>query len=196
VARTVLADPRFSHAALKPPQRTLLDLIGDWLIGVLRGLLHGIDHALGAHNGFEAALGFAVIAAALAVLGWAVFLLVRSLAGRRRGRRPAVGMAGAVSSDGNSAALRAAAVAAARAGRYREAAALLFLAAVRTLDERGRVAYDPARTPGEYRRLVRDPCFDALAADAVVALFAAAEPAGELFERMRATDERFVNSLA
>jgi hypothetical protein len=96
----------------------------------------------------------------------------------------------------HSEALRAAALAAARGGRYREAAALLFRSAVRALDERGRVAYDAARTPGEYRRLVRDPLFDRLAGDTEVALFAPAEPSGDLFERMNRTYERLFDAPA
>jgi len=84
----------------------------------------------------------------------------------------------------SAAALRLAAIAAARAGRGRAAAALLFGAAARALDEGGRVGFDPARTPGEYRRLVNEPAFDAFAADAVVAQFAAGEPRADVFERM------------
>jgi hypothetical protein len=71
------------------------------------------------------------------------------------------------------------------------AAGLIFLSAVRALDERGRLPYDPARTPGEYRRLVRDPVFDAFAVDAVTAVFAADEPGVDLYERMYGSYDRF-----
>jgi hypothetical protein len=165
-----------------------------WLGGLLRGLLHGIDRALGAHNPFQTALGFGVIFAGFALLGWGSYLLVRSYArgpGRRARRDPPAGdVAGGV----DSAALRAAALNAARAGRYREATALLFGWVVRVLDERGRVAFDPARTPGEYRRMVRDPLFDELAGAAVVAVFAPGEPSAELFERINAACEHFLAS--
>jgi len=67
---------------------------------------------------------------------------------------------------------------------------------LRTLDEMGRIAYDASRTPGEYRRLVRDASFDSIARDAVVALFATAEPTPALFARMREADERFIAGIA
>jgi hypothetical protein len=191
VARSIVAGPSYRVPAAAPaPQPSWFELFLDWLGGLVRGLLHGLDRVLGAHNRFEAGIGFVLIAAAFALLGCAIYLLVRSyLSGPRR--RPRAGpetMPAAVARS--SAELRAAARRAAQLQRYRDAAALLFLAAVRALDERGRVAYDPARTPGEYRRLVHDPLFDAFAGDAVVAVFAAAEPAGEIFERMSGAYDR------
>jgi hypothetical protein len=194
VVRAIVADPRYTlRTPSQPARASWFDLLRDWLGGIARGVLHGIDRALGANNSFEAAIGFGVLAAAFGLLGWGSYVLVRSytrtLGARGRGRPDVLpdGVAGA-----DSAALRAAAQAAAQAGRYREAAGLLFLAVLRALDERGRVAYDAARTPGEYRRLVRDPLFDALAGDAVVAVFAPAEPSAELFARMNGECERFL----
>jgi hypothetical protein len=198
VARTIVADPRYALGAPPHPvQASWFDLFRDWLGGIVRGWLHGIDRALGAHASFEAALGFVVLFAALGLLGWGSYALVRSVMrslgtrGRARLSLQPDGIAGA-----DAAGLRAAAEAAARAGRYREAAGLLFLSVLRALDERGRVAYDAARTPGEYRRLVRDPLFDALAGDAVTAVFAAAEPSAELFARMNVEYERFIAASA
>ncbi|HEY6236828.1 MAG TPA: hypothetical protein VIW69_17135, partial [Candidatus Elarobacter sp.] len=60
------------------------------------------------------------------------------------------------------------------------------------LDERGRVRYDAARTPGEWRRMVRDPAFDALARDAVVALFGNRGADAALVTRMRESYDRVV----
>ncbi len=163
----------------------------------LRALLHGLDRALGSRNPFEAAIGFAVVAVAIALLGFGIYVLVRSMLRGARGRSLlARDVPRTTVAEGTSQELWAGALAAARAGRYRAAAALLFLSAVKALDERGRVAYDPARTPGEYRRIVGDPLFDALANDAVIALFAAAEPPSDLFERMRAAYERYLGALA
>ena len=51
--------------------------------------------------------------------------------------------------------LRTAALAAAQRGDYALAIALIFRAALSALDERELIGYDGARTPGEYRRLVR-----------------------------------------
>ena len=50
----------------------------------------------------------------------------------------------------------------------------------------------PARTPGEWRRAVRDPAFDALARDAVVALFGNRGVDAALVTRMRASYDRVV----
>jgi hypothetical protein len=195
VARAIVADPRYAQGRTsRTAQASWFDLVRAWLGGLLRGLLHGIDRALGAHNTFETAIGFGVIFGGLALLGWGIALLVRSYArgpGRRGRPDPS---AGAVAAGANAAGLRAAALEAARAGRYRAAAALLFAWVVRALDESGRVAFDPARTPGEYRRLVRDPLFDELTGDAVVAVFAPAEPSAELFERLNGACERFLRA--
>ncbi len=71
---------------------------------------------------------------------------------------------------------------AAAAGDFARAIGALFAAALAALDERGIVPFDGARTPGEYRRLVRRarppaaPAFDALAGGFVRAMFAPAPP--------------------
>ncbi|HTD36799.1 MAG TPA: DUF4129 domain-containing protein, partial [Candidatus Limnocylindrales bacterium] len=68
----------------------------------------------------------------------------------------------------------------------------LWASAQRALDERGRVRFDPARTPGEWRRAVRDPSFDALARDAVIALFGDRGADAALVTRMREAYDRVV----
>jgi hypothetical protein len=196
VARAIVADPRYAIGETsRPAPPSWLDLLHDWLRGILRGFLHGIDRALGANSPLETVIGFGLLAAALALLAWASYRLVRSYAhGARRVARQNPSPADDLAGVRSAATLREAALAAARGDRYREAAALLFASVLRTLDERGRIPYDPARTPGEYRRLVRDPRFDALAFDAVVALFAAAEPSAELFERLESNCRRFLDA--
>ncbi len=197
VARAIVADPRYRLGVAPPASGSWLDALWAWCIGRLHDVLHFIDRALGARNGYDGAIGIAVIVAASALVAFGIFVLVRSYARRTRGQRPRA--ATGTPSPGaapTAQTLRVAANAAAQHGNYREAAALLFASAVRALDERERVAYDPARTPGEYRRLVRDPVFDALAGDAVVALFAAAEPRRELFDRMLGAYERFFSAPA
>lgn len=197
VVRSIVADPRFALGRTPHvPPRSWLDVVHDWVVAVLRQIFHRLDHALGAHNPLDAAIGFAAIGAAFALLGYCIYALVRSFAhsaGRRAGVRPDQSNG---ATERSAAALRTASLAAARAGRYRDAAALLFLAAACALDECGRVPYDPARTPGEYRRVVDDPLFDALVVDAVVALFAAAEPRAELYERMNGCYARFFDPAA
>ena len=98
----------------------------------------------------------------------------------------------ALGEDADARTLLARALDAASAGRHHEAAALLWASALRALDERGRVRYDAARTPGEWRRAVRDPDFDALARDAVVALFGDRGADAALVARMRETYDRVV----
>lgn len=192
VARAIVADPRFAgRSVVASAQRTWLDVAREWVLHWLRNLLHSLDRALGARNPFETAIGFVAIGAALLLIAYAAYAAVRLYRRRRRHAHANVAVQSAGGAERDSAALREAAFAAARDGRLRDAAGLLFLAAVRALDERGRVTYDAARTPGEYRRIVGDPVFDALATDAVTALFAAAEPRAELFERMQASYARF-----
>ncbi len=195
VARAVLADPRYRSAAPTPAQKTWWDAVVDVLRGLWHRLFDALDHVFG-NDRVTALIGYAVL---LAVLAFLVVVLVR-LAGRI-GRAPWRGRArggadrGASAlgdEDADAAALRARALAAAAAGRYREAAALLWLSALRAVDERGRVRYDAARTPGEWRRAVRDPAFDALARDAVLALFGDRPVDAALVERMRAAYERVV----
>ncbi len=165
-------------------------MLGDSLRALLQRFFHTLDHVLGGANPFGPAIGFVLIAAAIGLLGFCLFRLIRSV--RRDARSRNVRRSDAPSAAGVRAAeLRQAALAAARAGRYRDAAGLLFTAATRELDERGKVGYDAARTPGEYRRVVADPAFDELVRDAVVALFAASEPRDELFARMTQSYDRF-----
>ena len=132
-------------------------------------------------------------AALVVVLAFLLFVVVR-FARRTRLQRPArqANAAVALASDADARTLLARARAAAAAGRNHEAAALLWASALRALDERGRVRFDPARTPGEWRRLVGDPAFDALARDAVVAMFGERDPDAALVARMRETYDRIV----
>ncbi len=191
IARSIVADPRFHVAAQPTEPPSLLDVAWRWIVDFLRGLLHAVDRALGARTPFEYAIGVAVIVVALALLGFGVYVAVRSIARDTRRRSPNGTTVAAEGSPQRAAALRAAAFAAAAERRFRAATGLLFAAATRALDERGRLIYDAARTPGEYRRLVRDPRFDALASDAVLALFAQAEPPESLFARMNNSYDQF-----
>ncbi len=185
MVRSILADRRFGQpAATRAAGRWWLDDLRDWVLRLLRNILHGVDHALGARAPLDAVIGWVVIAAAFALAGYCVYLLVRSVKLPARRRPDGAHSDSSTDAAWGSSALRLAAIAAARAGRGRTAAALLFGAAARALDEGGRVVFDPARTPGEYRRLVNEPAFDAFAADAVVAQFAAGEPRADVFERM------------
>jgi hypothetical protein len=188
VAQSVLADPRFRDAAgtpVKPWWSYLLDALAPWW--------HRLIDPLGRAVGDAAATRAIGIAVLVVVLAFLLFVVVR-FARRTRLQRPArqANAAVALASDADARTLLARARAAAAAGRNHEAAALLWASALRALDERGRVRFDPARTPGEWRRLVGDPAFDALARDAVVAMFGERDPDAALVARMRETYDRIV----
>lgn len=188
VAPSVLADPRF-RLNLPPPARSWWD----YLLDALRPWWHRLFDPLSRAAGNERAttvIGTIVLVVIALLLLFVVVRFVRGLQLRRTRRERAV--AAALAADADSRSLRERALAALAAGRYREAAGLLWTSALRALDERGRVRYDAARTPGEWRRAVGDPAFDAFARDAVVALFGDRPPDAELVARMRASYDRIV----
>jgi hypothetical protein len=183
VARAIVAGPRYrgtTSGDLPPPN--LWERFLAWLGARLGELLHAIGHVLGARSPVNVAVGILVLAIAAAAL---VFLLVRfvRLPARRHRAEPAsVPFAGAAT----SAELVAQTLAAARSERWHDAASLLARAALHALDECGRLRFDPARTPGEARRLLHDAAFDAFEREATTALFAAHGATPERFERLRA----------
>lgn len=198
LAREILANPRFHGVTTAhKPAPNPLERAFAWIGDRLNAVVHAIAHVLGAANGAGALVGFLVLAAGVLLLAYLVFrgvdALIRGRSARRSRTAAAVTRA---NDDATSAQLWEGALQAALRGRYRAAAALAFLSAIRALDEDGRIAYDPARTPGEYRRLVRDPAFEALARDAVRALFGQAEPSAELFDRMRTNYRSFFEAVS
>lgn len=162
-----------------------------WIRDRLHDLFHGIGHVASGLGLPAEMLGIVLLGAGAVGL---LYLLVRIVAWytMRATTYAARGAGTALDAIRSAAELRADARAAAARGAYREAARLLFTAALRALDEVGRMRYDAALTPGEYRRAVRDPRFDVLAREATVALFATREPDAALVERMeRAYDGLF-----
>jgi hypothetical protein len=154
-----LADPAFRSAAPSTavkPAPSLLELAWQWIVDhILRPLLHPIARALAASHGVGTVIGIVLVLVSLALLAFVAFRValafvgpVVASAGRGRGL-------GAVPSAADAAYWRAAAREAAARGAYAEAIAALFRAALAELDERAIVAFDAARTPGEYRRAVR-----------------------------------------
>jgi hypothetical protein len=200
VARSVLADPRFRTTpdapADKPWWQYVLDVLGKWwhrlfdpLAPWLHRLFDPLGHAIG-NDALTRALGIAVLVLVLAFLSYVVVRFARRLSRRRKVRASTVVTALDTEADARS--LLARALAAAAEGRHHDAAALLWSSALRALDECGRVRFDAARTPGEWRRAVRDPAFDALAGDAVVALFGDRGADAPLVARMREAYDRVV----
>jgi hypothetical protein len=186
VERTVLADPRF-HLAAQTPSRPwwswLLDELGKWWNRLWEPLANAVGN-----QWLARAIGIGILVIALAFLAFIIVRFARGLRIRRAERVSVRATALAAQADART--LFALALAAAAEGRHHDAAALLWSSALRALDERGRIRYDAARTPGEWRRAVRDPAFDALARDAVIALFGDDGADASLVARMRDAYDR------
>jgi hypothetical protein len=189
VAHRILADGRYQTAPPLPHEKPWWELLWDALGELWRRLTEPLNHLMG-NSAFTTFVGIVVLVAAAALLVVVVTRYAAGIGGRRSAR--ARSDVNALGDDVDARALFARALAAAAQGRHHEAAALLWASALRALDERGRVRFDPARTPGEWRRAVRDPHFDALARDAVIALFGDRGADAALVERMRAEYERVV----
>jgi hypothetical protein len=188
VIQRVLADGRFQRAPQRPNEKTWLDLVRDALRELWHRITEPLNHMVG-NSRLTTVIGILALVAVAALLT----IVIAWFATRFRWRRVRAGPAPAATGFGADArALRSRALDAASAGRYHEAAALLWASALRALDEDGRVGYDPARTPGEWRRVVGDPNFDALARDAVVALFGDRGADAALVARMREAYDRVV----
>jgi len=191
LARAVLHDPRYRTLPEVKPSPPWWEPIAHWIRDRLHDLFHGIGHVANSLGIPAQFVGIVLLGAGAVGL---VYLLVRIVAWYTMRTSVYAARASGTALDAirTAAELRDDARAAAARGAYRDAARLLFFAALRALDEAGRMRYDAALTPGEYRRAVRDPRFDVLAHDATVALFATREPDAALVERMeRAYDGLF-----
>lgn len=192
VVRAILADHRYQIAQQGPAPKSWWDILLQWLADWWTKLTRPLGNVLG-NESLTTAIG--VIVLVLAVL-FLIVVFVHVAARFELHRRKRVARERAVTAldqDGSARELFERALAAAAAGRQREAAALLWASALRALDERGRVRFDPARTPGEWRREVRDPAFDRLTRDAVVALFGDRGVDASLVERMRSSYETLLS---
>jgi hypothetical protein len=184
VARAIVADPRFHGSTSNgAPAPSLIDRIFAWLGERLGDLVRAIGHVLGLRTPLNVAIGVAVLVVALAGLAFLIIRFVRLPARRRRPVTASI----ALERELTSAELIAQALAAARAERWHAAASALARAALHALDECGRLRFDPARTPGEVRRLLNDAAFDAFEREATTALFAAGAASAESFARLRTT---------
>lgn len=137
----------------------------------------------------------ALVAAALAIIGYLLWsTLARMEAGGPLAHSPGAADRGGASPNArarNAAEWEDEAHRAAGHGRYREAAVALYQALLLRLEAAGAVRYDPAKTPGDYRREARR---DPRAAGALTAFLRGFEPAvfggraldGEGYERLRA----------
>ncbi len=192
VAGAILRDARYRAASQGPAPKSWWDVVWDTIREWWTRLTKPLGQVLG-NDTVSTTIGVIVLVVALAFLAYVVYRFARPFLAQRR-RESNVAQSTLLEGGDDARSLRERGLAAAAQGRYHEAAALLWASALHALDEIGRVQYDAARTPGEWRRAVRDPAFDALARDAVIALFGDREPDAALVARMRTAYDAVVSS--
>lgn len=179
VVRDVLAKPAYRAAPVSTaaePKPTLWSEIWTWIKAQLKALFQPLWRAVAASSGAGASIGVALMLAALVGLAFVFVRLALSLVAPGVRARPSA-TARALAERRSAAEWQDSASAYAARGEYARAIAALFAAALARLDERALVPFDPSRTPGEYRRLVRRvraeaaPPFDDLSAGFVRAAF-------------------------
>ncbi|HEU4884702.1 MAG TPA: DUF4129 domain-containing protein [Longimicrobium sp.] len=184
----------YARPELKPREPGALDGVRAWW----RDFWMRIGHWLGGLGDLRSEspvlywLMIAVlVAAGLAILGYLLWSTLLRMEERGSIAPAAVGRSAAPNARARSAAeWEDEARRAAGAGRYREAAVALYQALLLRLEAAGAVRYDPAKTPGDYRREARR---DPRAAGALTAFLRGFEPAvfggrtldGEGYERLR-----------
>lgn len=179
LALTILSQRAYLHERSAPapaPRETLLDKILKWLGGRLQDLIRAIFGAAVAMPALGRIIVIAFIVVVAAVAAYLIYVLVSMLARRQRNSAPNMGTPLAPAVEPQT--LYERAKAAARAGQYAQAVALLFQASLHTFDGAGKLPYDASLTPGEYRRAVRrsvsvaGDAFDQIAKTFVLAAFA------------------------
>ena len=169
-ATSILAEPAYRVAPTKPaqaPQETIWERILDWIITQFDRLFGGLAQATQKIPVVGKIIGYAIVGAAIVGLVFVGYRIARRLTSRRDNVSANLGDALPINATADD--LYAIARDQARSGNAAPAVALLYQAALMLLDRVDRVAYDPSRTPGEYRRLVRRKAqttadaFDALA---------------------------------
>jgi hypothetical protein len=184
----------YARPELKPREPGALDGVRAWW----RELWSRIGHWLGGLGDLRSDspvlywLMIAVlVAAGLAILGYLLWSTLLRMEERGAIAPTAAGRSGAPNARARSAAeWEDEARRAAGQGRYREAAVALYQALLLRLEAAGAVRYDPAKTPGDYRREARR---DPRAAGALTAFLRGFEPAvfggraldGDGYERLR-----------
>ena len=165
-ARAILAQAAYHVAqpqTAAPPQESIWARILDWIWTKIGELFSRLAQATDSVPLFGDIIGVVLIGLAVLGLGFVGYRLADGLLSRRRAAR---GFDAGTPLDRTATfdELRDAALRAAAAGAFAPAVALLFQASLRVLDRGFSIPYDPARTPGEYRRAVRRQA-DAIAGD-------------------------------
>ena len=187
VARDILAQPGFRHGLALPAEKSWFERLLDFLGDLWHRLTDGFHVPSGALLGLSKFVDIVLLIVAVGLIAIGVFRLASRWTQRPRPQSVHAGLANAQAATD----LRAESERAATQGDYARAIALLFGAALRELDERDLVAFDPARTPGEYRRLLRrtaastSPPFDVLSGTFVRASFAPGLPSQDEYESAR-----------
>ncbi len=170
--------------AVEPPN--LLQKIWKWLIDHWNAFWSAISSR--AHMG-SSVMQIGEFLLLLAVGGGIIYSIVRLLGLAQVDPAQRRGTSSPLVRERNARALYLQALALAAAGRYAEAARLLFLAAITALDLRGVLRDDAAATVGEIRRILRArdgvsiASFDAIAAPFVAAAYAERPVAHDEWDR-------------
>ncbi len=206
VIRGVLRDPayRTAPATSHAEHASLVQIVLEWIYKhVLQPLFGPLAHAASASQGVGTVLGYVLIAVAFAFLAFVAYRLAIAFAAPSASRGfGSSASARALAAERDPRAWHELARLAAARGDYGSAIAALFGAALAVLDETSIVAFDAARTPGEYRRLVRrarapaSAPFDDLADRFVRALYAPARAERADYEAAREAFAAFEPALA
>jgi len=184
-AIAILSQPAYRETPTKaapPPKETIWEKILRWLSDKIGQLFTGLARATQSVPFLGAIFAVLLIGIAVAGLAYVAFRIADGFLARRTAAATDDGELIPVGMSAQQ--LQHAAFDAARDGNHARAVALLFQASLVVLDRSDRVAYDPSRTAGEYRRLVRRKAqsisadFDALARIFTAAAYAD-EPVGE-----------------
>lgn len=183
---TVLARPEFQHAD-PPALLTLLNQFRLWLLGLIMSLLSRLDVDVSSPAVVWVLRGMLVLAA-----GGLVVVLVRIALrhGWGSSTSPYPSQPGDEPEAKADTDWAVVADTAAREGRFREAVLALYQALLRRLEAAGVLRYDPAKTPGDYRREARPHPVVARNLALFLRLFepvafGGREPDSTVFERLR-----------
>lgn len=151
--REVYAQPEFVEATREPG-------VWDWILERIGKALARMLDRLGGNGAVQdaAPIVFWIVVAVLAALAIGLLAHLFYTSGIAFTRDPAAARGeseGGVRGPRGAAEWEAAARRAAAEGRLREASLALYNALVLRLDARGALRFDPAKTPGDYRREVR-----------------------------------------
>lgn len=151
----ILADPSYKLNELpRTVEKTWWERFLEWLGGLFDKLFGGAVKAAASAPRLSQLVGFVILALVAGALVFVVFQLARGYL-LTKPRRAAENAGEIIGPAANPRTLVSGALEAARDGRYARAIALLFQASLVGLDRAGVVTYDPARTAGEYRRVVK-----------------------------------------